>query len=59
MYIKWGQIIKFKIIYKYSDKKIEITKAYFGQHPTELQLCVVNAIATQLNFCWITVLVIK
>lgn len=51
MYIKWGQIIKFKIIYKYSDKKIEITKAYFGQHSTELQLCVVNAIATQLNFC--------
>lgn len=30
MYIKWGQIIKFKKrIYKYSDKKIEITKAEF------------------------------
>lgn len=51
MYIKWGQIIKFKKrIYKFSDKKIEITKAELVIIKLNYN-CVINSISTLLIFC--------
>lgn len=51
MFIKWGQIINFKKrIYKYSDKKIEITKAEFVIIKLNYNR-VINSISMLLSFC--------
>lgn len=50
MYIKWGQIINFKKIYKYSDKKIQITKAEFVIIKLNYNY-VINSRSMLLSFC--------